>query len=150
MLAAACLRMTRGSISVPARKVRRMAPNPARKFTQSVSARGSRFPATAPTTISINATEIATRMDMIAATKAKPNHNADASRTFSKAHLFVNRFAWPDALAPWPLGPVTSDTASGERDRERAIAEILLPQHPIGRSHQPCGGFGEPHPHRTK
>src|SRR6266478_3174408 len=128
MLAAACLRMTRGSISVPAKKVRRMAPNPARKFTQSVSARGRRFPATAPTTISIRATDIAARIEIIAATRAKPNHKADASKTFSKALSF----------------------APGERDRERAIAQRHPPQHLIGRSHQPCGGFGEPHPHRMK
>src|SRR5258706_10243257 len=66
-----------------------MAPNPARKFTQSVSARGRRFPATAPTTISIRATDIAARIEIIAATRAKPNHKADASKTFSKALSFA-------------------------------------------------------------
>jgi len=70
-----------GSISVPARKVSMIAPNPARKFTHSVSGRPIALPASAPTMISISATETATRIETIAATSARPIHKADCSQT---------------------------------------------------------------------
>src|SRR5258707_5296179 len=83
-----CLRTTRLSISVPARKVSRMAPKPARKFTHSVRCRPMTLPATAPTTISTRAMDIATRIEMIEASKARPSQTADANQTFSIAHSF--------------------------------------------------------------
>ena len=43
-----CFLTMRGSISVPAKKVNKIAPNPARKFTQSVMCRPSVLPAIAP------------------------------------------------------------------------------------------------------
>ena len=54
-----------------------IAPNPARKFTQSVSGRPIALPASAPTTISISATETATRIETIEAISARPIHKAD-------------------------------------------------------------------------
>src|SRR5882762_4524211 len=89
MLDQKCLRTTWLSISVPARKVRRIAPKPARKFTHSVRWRPIVLPATAPTMISMRATEIATRMDMIEAARARPSHTAEASQIFCTAHLHL-------------------------------------------------------------
>ena len=60
-----------------------MAPKPARKFTQGVSGSATMLPATAPTMISISATEIATRIETIEATSASPIQSADASQTLS-------------------------------------------------------------------
>ena len=80
-------RTTCGSISAPARKVSRIAPNPARKFTQGASGSPTMLPATAPTTISIRATEIATQTETIEATSARPIHSADASQTLSIVSL---------------------------------------------------------------
>src|SRR3546814_8938445 len=83
MLDRKCLRITRLSISVPARKVSRIAPKPARKLTQSVRSSPMTLPATAPTMISMRATETATRIEMIEASRARPSQTADASHTFS-------------------------------------------------------------------
>jgi hypothetical protein len=75
------------SISVPARNVSMIAPNPARKFTHCVISRPITLPATAPTMISTSATDIATRMEMMEASSASPIQTAEASQTFSM-HTF--------------------------------------------------------------
>ena len=104
-LAPRCLRITRESISVPARKVSRMAPNPARKLTQSVIVSPTMFPATAPTMISISATDIAMRIEITEASKARPSHRADAIHTY------------PIAL---PLSPSICEPERGKRAWRRA------------------------------
>ena len=73
---------TSGSISVPARNVNMIAPNPARKFTHCVISRPITLPAMAPTTISMSATETATRIEMMDASSASPIQTAEASQTF--------------------------------------------------------------------
>ncbi len=75
------LRTTSGSISAPARKVSRMAPKPARKLTQGASGRPMMLPATAPTTISVSATDIPTQIDNMDAASASPIQSADANQT---------------------------------------------------------------------
>ena len=74
---------TSGSISVPARNVNMIAPNPARKFTHCVISRPITLPAMAPTTISMSATETATRIEMMDARSASPIQTAEASQTFA-------------------------------------------------------------------
>ena len=87
MLDQKCFRTTAGSISAPARKVRIMAPAPARKLTQGVISslagvpsseptQGMTFPATAPTISSMRATEMAARMEMRVASSARPTQSA--------------------------------------------------------------------------
>jgi hypothetical protein len=46
------------------------------------------LPATAPTTISTRAMDIATRIEMIEASKARPSQTAEANQMFSIAHSF--------------------------------------------------------------
>src|SRR5579862_191382 len=76
-------RITPGSISAPARKVSRIAPNPAWKFTHGEISSPTELPAIAPTTISISATEIPTRIEISAAASARPIHSDEASHMFS-------------------------------------------------------------------
>src|SRR5215831_4109090 len=79
--------MTARSISTPARNVSRIAPNPASQLIQSLSCRWMRLPATAPTTISVNATETVSQTDSTDATNASPIHSAVISQTCSTTHL---------------------------------------------------------------
>jgi hypothetical protein len=133
-------RTTSGSISAPARKVRRMAPKPARKLTQGASGRPTRLPATAPTTISVRATEIATHIESTDAISAKPIHKADASQTLSMPSSMPRR------------GAALRRPTVGRSGRWHAREASQTPPHPLrGRGHQPSiekGGFGEPHPRR--
>src|SRR6266567_5657131 len=76
-------RMTAASISTPARKVKRIAPNPASQLIQSLSCRWRRLPAMAPTMISVNATETVSQTDNTDAASANPIHNAAISQTFA-------------------------------------------------------------------
>ena len=89
MLGQNFLRTTTASISVPARKVSRMAPKPARKLTQGARVKPTRLPATAPTTISTSATDIATQIEMTDASSASPTHSAEASQTLSIAESSI-------------------------------------------------------------
>ena len=94
-LAPRLFRMTFISISVPARKVSRMAPKPARKFTQGVISRPMVLPAMAPTTISMSATEMATRMEIIDAASASASQTDEASQTLCMLNSSVS-----EAFAP--------------------------------------------------
>src|ERR1700694_5182653 len=76
-------RMTAWSISTPARKVRRIAPNPASQLIQSLSSRWRRLPAMAPTMISVSATETVNQTDNTDAASARPIHNPAISQTFA-------------------------------------------------------------------
>ena len=60
-----------------------IAPKPARKLTQGVRSSPKALPAMAPTMISISATEIETRIEIMEAASAKPIHRDDASQMFS-------------------------------------------------------------------
>jgi len=93
-LAPTFLLMTWASISVPARKVSRIAPNPARKLTQGVISSPIVLPAIAPTMISMSATDIATRMEMMDAASASASHTDDASQTF----VMMNSFRFGGAM----------------------------------------------------
>src|SRR2546425_13368037 len=77
--------MTAASISTPARKVSRIAPKPASQLIQSLSCRWIRLPATAPITISVNATEIVSQTDSSEAASARAIHKAATNQTFSTA-----------------------------------------------------------------
>ena len=103
-----------------------MAPKPARKLTHSVSVRPMTLPATAPTMISISATEMATRIEMIDAASARPSHSADASQTFVTVHSSI-------------LSEVTAPTRSGTEGRQEAWPIKANSSHRTsrGRSHQP-------------
>src|SRR5215470_11638004 len=108
------------------------------------------LPATAPTMISISATEIAAQIDIRDAARARPIHSADASQTLSMAILFS---ALPQHAAPYPpraregglgYGPRSSDSLAEKRfasgdDRPTAldytVGVISL-----------IGGFGGLHP----
>src|SRR5215469_3153116 len=118
MLDQKCLRTMRGSISVPARKVRRIAPKPARKLTQSVICRATRLPATAPTTISTRATDIPTRIEMRDASRANPSHKAEWSQT-----LAIFRLRW----------------AGRERDSPPSADDAYRSGSCTRRGHQPSG-----------
>src|SRR6266478_4256131 len=73
-----------GSISAPARNVNTPLPSNARKLIQSVFAwRCKKFPATTPTRISINATEMPVQIDMRLATRANAIQAAATNQTFS-------------------------------------------------------------------
>src|ERR1700680_150990 len=78
-------RITAASISTPARKVKRIAPKPASQLIQSLSWRWIMLPAMAPTTISVNATEIVNHTDNSEAASARPIHKAAINQTFSTA-----------------------------------------------------------------
>src|SRR4030042_1805043 len=82
-----CFRSTSGSISAPARNVSRMLPKPARKLIQGVVSnladvpindptRGMTSPAAAPTRISMSATQMAVRIEIMLANSARPTHKA--------------------------------------------------------------------------
>src|SRR6266478_2449728 len=109
------------------------------------------LPATAPTMISIRATEIAAQIDIRDAARARPIHSADASQTFSMAILFP---ALPQQAYPHPpplaregkVGrPTGHVTAWRKRDSPQATTD--LPPFLHGRSHQPHRRFwGTPSP----
>src|SRR5260370_38758185 len=72
------------SISAAARNVNTALPSNARKLIQSVFAwRCKKFPATTPTRISINATEMPVQIDTRLATRAKAIQAAATNQTFS-------------------------------------------------------------------
>src|SRR5215469_4549648 len=77
------------SISTPARKVSRIAPKPASQLIHSDICRWIRLPAIAPTTISVSATETASRTDSTAAASARPTQRAVISHTFSTAFSYA-------------------------------------------------------------
>jgi transporter family protein len=129
MLDQKCLRMTRLSISLPARKVSRIAPKPARKFTHSLSWSPMVLPATAPTMISTNATDIATRIEMIEASSASPSQTAETSHTFSIARSFLRRTSRRSGGREDGMKKPASRRVIGERHSHRMS--------PRGRSHQP-------------
>src|SRR5216684_2474119 len=102
------------------------------------------LPATAPTMISIRATEMAAQIDIRDAARARPIHSADASQTLSMAILL-------------PALPQRADepTERGARSRN-GLAERDSPG--LRQTYRPCytvgvisliGGFGELHPHLT-
>src|SRR5258708_9215533 len=73
-----------GSISAPARNVNTALPSNARKLIQSVFAwRCKKFPATTPTRISINATEMPVQIEMSLATRANAIQIAATNQTLS-------------------------------------------------------------------
>src|SRR5215475_11163727 len=128
--------MTARSISTPARNVSRIAPNPATQLIQSLSCRWMRLPATAPTTISVNATETVSQTDRTDATNASPIHSAVISQT-----------CFHDS----PLSsPVARDRCYGWRERVSRVSARLAAGRNApaalnarSRSYQPYGGFGE-------
>src|SRR6516162_3023831 len=128
--------MTARSISTPARNVSRIAPNPASQLIQSLSCRWMRLPATAPITISVNATETVSQTDSTDATNASPIHSAAISQTCSTAHLSLR------------LSPGTGVT-DGAKEVSRVPASLAAGRtapaalNARNRSYQPCGGFGE-------
>src|SRR5437868_9218441 len=94
---------------MPARKVSRIAPNPASQLTQSVSCKCSRLPAMAPTMISVRATEIVSQTDSTEAASARPIHNAAISQTFSTRASFTTEMRAPEF--PPSLWPTLADAA---------------------------------------
>src|SRR6516165_10888267 len=127
--------MTARSISTPARNVSRIAPNPASQLIQSLSCRWMRLPATAPTTISVNATETVSQTDSTDATNASPIHSAAISQTCSTTHLSlpVGRdrcYGWREGVSR-----VSARLAAGRNAPAALNAR--------SRSYQPYGGFGE-------
>ena len=132
MLDQKCLRTTCGSISAPARKVSRMAPKPARKLTQGASGRPMRLPATAPTTISTSATEIATQIDSHRCDESKPDPQGRCEP--DRGHCLLHAVPWQTI-----------------RHLVRSDPEDAI--HPTasssGRGHQPCRAvLGNPIPMR--
>src|SRR5215472_10105736 len=128
--------MTARSISTPARNVSRIAPNPASQLIQSLSCRWMRLPATAPTTISVNATETVSQTDSTDAANASPIHSAASSQTCSTTHLSLR------------LSPGTGVT-DGAKEVSRVPARLAAGRNAPAalnarsRSYQPHGGFGE-------
>src|SRR5712675_1151892 len=97
------------------------------------------LPATAPTMISIRATEMAAQIDIRDAARARPIHSADASQTLSMAVLFP---ALPQQADERGRGHVT---AWRKRDSPQATTDLPPLLH--GRSHQPHWRFwGTPSP----
>src|ERR1019366_9763928 len=89
MLARRLARSETGSISAPARKVKTPRPSIARKFVQSVVCKICwppakwMLPAATPTTISISATEMPTRIEIRLARNASPIQMAATNQIFS-------------------------------------------------------------------
>src|SRR5216684_9313979 len=103
------------------------------------------LPATAPTMISIRATEIAAQIDIRDAASARPIHSADASQTFSMAILFPALPQQADEPTERGHGHVTA-----WRKRDSPSAATDLPPLLHGRSHQPDRRFwGTPSPFDT-
>src|SRR5580704_3239697 len=103
-----------GSSSAPARKVRTMAPVPARKLIQPVLApsppRMKNAPitscATVPTTISLSAVEILNQIAASVAIRASPTHTEAKPHIFSmKHHLYssADRCRYHDSATNNPL-----------------------------------------------
>src|SRR4030042_1867244 len=100
MLDQKCFRTTTGSISAPARNVRMIAPAPARKLIQGVISRlagvpisdpiqGMAFPAAAPTTSSMSATDMAVRMEMRLARSARHINKAAINQGDSDIRMLL-------------------------------------------------------------
>src|SRR5229473_4417648 len=103
------------------------------------------LPATAPTMISIRATEIAAQIDIRDAASARPIHSADASQTLSMAILFPALPQQADEPTERGHGHVTA-----WRKRDSPSAATDLPPLLHGRSHQPHRRFwGTPSPFDT-
>src|SRR6516225_555452 len=128
--------MTARSISTPARNVSRIAPNPASQLIQSLSCRWMRLPATAPTTISVNATETVSQTDSTDATNASPIHSAAISQTCSTTHLPLRLSPLGQVLRMARRGEPGSGPPRGGRNAPAAL-------NARSRSYQPYGGFGE-------
>src|SRR6266566_3629262 len=75
------MRRESGSISAPARKVRRTAPKVARKLTHSLVCSPRKLPPITPIPISISATEMPVRIETRLATKASTIHAAATNQT---------------------------------------------------------------------
>jgi len=75
------MRRESGSISAPARKVRRTAPKAARKLTHSLVCSPRKLPPITPIPISISATEMPVRIETRLATKASSIHAAATNQT---------------------------------------------------------------------
>src|SRR5207249_10383409 len=73
-------RITRGSTSAPARKVRRMLPNDARKSIHGGLVRPRKFPATTPRLISISATDTPSSTEATLARRPSRPELTDISR----------------------------------------------------------------------
>src|SRR5579871_2996768 len=110
------------------------------------------LPATAPTMISIRATEIAAQIDIRDAARARPIHRADASQTLSIANLFSSSPAASSAThrpghaggGGWRRATVARQLGGKEiRLRHR---QTYRPYFTVGVISL-TGGFGGPHPH---
>src|SRR6266849_3080794 len=100
------------------------------------------LPATAPTMISISATEMAAQIEIRDAARARPIHSADASQTLSIAILF-------------PALPQQADEPT-ERGHGHGTAWRKRDSPGPRQTYRPCytvgvisltGGFGGLHPH---
>src|SRR5215467_102794 len=104
------------------------------------------LPATAPTMISIRATEIAAQIDITDAARARPIHKADANQILSIPNLFPCPAAASGGAGQ--SGPWSRDSLAEERF---AGASTDLPPLLNGRSHQPHRRFwGTPSPFSTR
>src|SRR5215831_3044563 len=118
-----CFRSDAGSISAPARKVRRPEPKVARKSIHGVGCKPRKFPSMTPTNISTRATEMPSRIEMTLASRASAIQADATNHTFSISALLPSRVSYPGS--------------------SRAGETTLLSGHPgLIRSHQPRGGSG--------
>src|SRR5215831_19398714 len=128
-----CFRSDAGSISAPARKVRRPEPKVARKSIHGVGCKPRKFPPMTPTNISTRATEMPSRIEMTLASRANPIQADATNHTFSIGALLPSRSELSGKLegrrdhAPdRPPGPHQEPSASrGSGGTHPALADSI-------------------------
>src|SRR5882724_4681091 len=121
------MRRESGSISAPARKVRRTAPKVARKLTHSLVCRPRKLPPITPMPISISATEMPVRIETTLATKASSIHAAATNQMLvACAIIGSTRSLPPDALEGHdPPSLAAHETLPDVRHRRNALFGLL-------------------------